>query len=109
MKIESINKEVQEKVMQLLFDLLRARADRRERAAALRAALRQRMRVAAVMAHEPSVDGVIRQRNAAPRARRRLAALDADEAAAVAAAVEKQDRLPVLKDILAQALLHRTA
>ena len=108
-RIHAQNGRVREKVVQLLFDLLRTRADRLERPAALRAALRQRVGIAAVVAHEPPVDGVVGQRDAASRTGRRFAALHAHKASAVAAPVEKQDGLPAGENIFPQALFQRSA
>ena len=68
----------------------------------MRTPLRHRLRVSAVVAHEPVCHGVIRQIDAAPWAARRVAAVHADEAAAVAAPVQKQDGLVAADDRVAQ-------
>ena len=61
------------------------------------------------MANQALRDGVIRQVHAAPRARRHIAALDADKVPAVSPPVEKEDRLPAGDDIVAQLFLQRQA
>ena len=100
---------VREFIAQLFLHLLRPRAHRAERSAAVRTPLRHRFRVSAVVAHEPVRYGMIRQIDAAPRTARRVAAVHADEAAAVAAPVQKQNGLIAADNRVAQPLLERRA
>ena len=100
---------VREFIAQLFLHLLRPRAHRAERSAAVRTPLRHRLRVSAVVAHEPVRYGMIRQIDAAPRTARRVAAVHADEAAAVAAPVQKQNGLIAADDGVAQPFFERCA
>ena len=94
---------------QFLFDALGAGADMLHRPAAIRTRLRRRLRIAAVVAHHPSVRGVVRQKHTAPRTLRHMAALRAQQLAAAAAAVEKKDALLARGEIALQLLAQGAA
>ena len=76
--------------LQLLLHLLGANSHVLEGPAAVGAGLRGLFRVAAVMAHQPSVGGVIRQIDAAAGTLGHVAAVGTEQLAAVAPPVQKQ-------------------
>ena len=98
-----------EHLPQLLLYPLGAEADVLQRAAAFRAPLRCPLGITAVVAHEPVVGTVVRQIHTAPRALRHIAALWAQQLAAAAPPIQKQDALLTGGDILRQLLLERAA
>ena len=87
---------------QLLLHLLSAAAHVLQKTSAHRTPLRRALRVAAVVAHEPPVGGVIRQGYAAPGALGDLPALSAKEHAAATPAVEEQNALLAPVQVLRQ-------
>ena len=78
---------------QLLLYLLRARSDVLHHTAALRTDVSGPLGMAAVMAHQPPVGGMVGHRHAAPGTFRHIAAFAAQHIAAAAPAVQKQDAL----------------
>ena len=108
-RVHAQNCRIREQGLQLLLDLLRAAADGLHRAAAFGAARVRGLGVAAVVAHQAAARGVIGQVDAAARALRHVAAVHADEEAAVAAAVEEEDGLLAVQDGVADALFELAA
>ena len=96
-------------LLQLLFRLLRADAHMLHPAAALGTGVIDPLRVAAVVAHQAPVGGVVGQRYAASGTLRHPAALTAEHIAAVAPPVEKEDALLSGGKILLQLLPQRSA
>ena len=84
---------LREQLPQLLLHLLGACADALHPAAAFGAGFLHRLGMAAVMAHEPPVGGMIGHGHAAPGALGHIAALSAQEVPAAAPAVQKEDAL----------------
>ena len=77
----------------LLLDLLGPGANGLQGAAAVGAPGRNRLGVAAVVAHQPVVGTVVGHTDAAPGALRSLSAVHASKRPAVSPAVQKQNRL----------------
>ena len=82
-----------EQIVELLLHLLSAGAHVLHDAAADGAGVAGSLRVAAVVAHQPPIGGVIRQRHAAAGTLRHMAALPAQQIPAAAPAVQQQDAL----------------
>ena len=87
------NGGIGEQLPQLLLHPLSAEADMSQMGAALRACLRRLFRIAAVVAHQPPVGAVVRQIHAAPGAFGDVGTLRAQQLAAAAPPVQKQDAL----------------
>ena len=79
--------------LQFLLDPLGPHTDEVQPAAAGRTRRRKGLRIAAVMAHQPSVGGVVGQPHRASWALRDLSAFPAGDHAAAAPAVQEQDAL----------------
>ena len=108
-RVHAQNCRIREQSLQLLLDLLRAAADSLHRAAAFGAARVRGLGVAAVVAHQAAARRMVGQVDAAARALRHVAAVHADEEAAVAAAVEEEDGLLAVQDGVADTLFELTA
>ena len=108
-RIHAGHLHVREQRAQLLLHPLGSRAQGFQGTAAAGAAVRHRNRIAAVVAQKAVVGAVIGQPFAAPGALRRLPAVYAHQGAAIATAVEKQDRLLVCRQGIVNGLAQRDA
>ena len=95
--------------MQLLLHSLGSHTDVLEPTAALGTRLRRLHRVAAVVAHQPSVGAVVRQVYAASRALWHVGTLGTQQLTAAAPPVEEQDALLPPRQIFLQFIVQRTA
>ena len=104
--IHSGDLHVREELVQLLLGFLSAGADGLQRAAALGTAGRRRLGMAAIVAHEPGIGGVVGQPHRTAGTFGGLPAVHADQRAAVSPSVQEEDGLfalfPGVQDRLPQ-------
>ena len=108
-RVHPQQRRAREDPMQLLLHPLGANADVLELSAAFGTDLRRFFGIAAVVAHQPSIGGMIGHGHAAPGTLGNIAALSALQVSAAAPAVQKQNTLLPGRQIFLQFLIERPA